>query len=134
MYVYDTWLKNAYENSVRITDEGIIINVHVIIEKEDDLFSAHCLEFDLVGEGKTIKKAQKSIINNIINYITFAISKGLFDKIFHPAPPEYWDKLIRSQFNGAWEIPRDKKPTPCDSPFPFKELTGKIDTYQACYA
>ena len=37
---------------------------------------------------RAIDEAEKSIINNIVNYVTFAISKGLFNKIINPAPPD----------------------------------------------
>ncbi len=135
MYIYDSWIKDAFENSIRISDEGIIINVHVIIEKEDDLYSAHCLEFDLVGEGETIDQAQESIVSNIINHITFAISKGLYDKIIDPAPPEYWNKLLHSKFLKPISIPPEKNSIKDKNQFPFlSDLSGKIDSYQCCYA
>lgn len=135
MYVYDSWIKDAFENSIKITDKGIIINVYVIIEKEDDLYSAHCLEFDLVGEGETIDQAQESIIDNIINHITFAISKGLYDKIIDPAPPEYWNKLLHSKFLKSITIPPEKKISKERNQIPFlSDLSGKIDSYQCCYA
>lgn len=134
MYVYDSWIKDAFENSIQITEKGIVIKVHVIIEKEDDLYSAHCLEFDLVGEGETIKQAQDSIVTNIINHVTFAISKKLYDKIIDPAPPEYWNKLIHSKFLDPIQIlpetVSDKK-----NRFPFlSDLSGKIDSFECCYA
>jgi hypothetical protein len=135
MYIYDSWIKDAFENSIKITDKGIIINVHVIIEKEDDLYSAHCLEFDLVGEGENIDQAQESIIDNIINHITFAISKGLYDKIIDPAPPEYWNKLLHSKFLKPITIQPEENIAKERNQFPFlSDLSGKIDSYQCCYA
>ena len=62
-----------------------IEQLNIIVDKEGDLFSAHCLEFDLVGEGSSIEDAEKSIVNNIVNYVTFGISKGLFNKIINPS-------------------------------------------------
>ncbi len=134
MYIYETWIKDAYENAVRITENGILVNVHVIIEKDDDLYSAHCLEFDLVGEGDTIEAAQESILDNIKNHISFAISKGLFEKIIDPAPPEYWNKLLKSRFLNPIELHPEIKPENTQSRFPFLEnLIGKIDSYECCY-
>ena len=134
MYIYDSQIKDAYENSIKITENGIIIKAHVIIKKDDDIYSAHCLEFDLVGEGDSLEMAENSILNNIVNYITFAISKGLFDKIINPAPPEYWDKMLHSRFSRPITIPdtiedikAEEKPS-----FSFlSNLSGKIDSYQA---
>jgi len=135
MYVYENWIKDAYENSIKITDKGIIVNVHIIVDKEDDLFSAHCLEFDLVGEGSSIEEAEKSIVNNIVNYITFAISKGLFNKIINPAPPEYRNKLIHSKFLKPIPIHPDKKVLREKNLFPFlNDLSGEVISYQAYHA
>lgn len=133
--VYENWIKDSYENSIKITDKGIIVKVHIIVDKEDDLFSAHCLEFDLVGEGSSIEEAEKSIVNNIVNYVTFAISKGLFNKIINPAPPEYWNKLIHSKFLKPIPIEPDKNALRKKTSFPFlSDLSGKVISYQACHA
>jgi len=135
MYVYESWIKDAYENSIKITENGIVIKVNIIIEKEDELFSAHCLEFDLVGEGNTVEDAEKSIINNIVNYITFAISKGLFNKIINPAPPEYWNKLIHSELRKPISITPDKNALSKKTSFPFlNDLSGEINSYQVNHA
>lgn len=135
MYVYNSWIEDAYENSIKIDDKGIEINVHVIIEKEDELFSAHCLEFDLVGEGHTIKESQRSLLNNIVNYVTYGISNEGFDKIINPAPPEYWNKLLHSERLEDYKIPPMKPNTNSESSFPFlRDLSGLINTYQAHYA
>jgi len=135
MYIYEPWIKEAYENAVMFTDEGIFVKVHVVIEKEDDLYSAHCLEFDLVGEGETISEAQQSILDNIKNHISFAISKGLFHKIIDPAPPEYWNKLLRSKLLNPIELQPEIRTSDTPAKFPFLEnLTGKIDSYEFCYA
>lgn len=134
MYIYDSWIEDAYENSIQITKNGIIIKAHVIIEKDADIYSAHCLEFDLVGEGDTLEMAENSIINNIVNYVTFAISKGLFDKIINPAPPEYWNKMLHSKFSRPITIPDTIEDIKLEekSSFSFlRNLSGKIDSYQA---
>ncbi|MBN2092633.1 hypothetical protein JW964_23635, partial [candidate division KSB1 bacterium] len=34
-------------------------------------------------------------------------SKGNFDKIIHPAPPEYWNKLLHARKEEAFRIERE---------------------------
>ncbi len=69
------------------------IELHVLIEKEDDLFTAHCLEFDIVSEGNTVKQAEKNIIQAILDHLTFCIAYENMDRIFNPAPKEFWNKF-----------------------------------------
>ena len=66
---------------------------NIIIEKEEDLYTAHCLEFDIVADGKTKKEAIKNIFISIKNHTDFCLEMGNLDKIENPAPKKYWDKL-----------------------------------------
>ena len=67
------------------------LEFHVLINEEDDLYSAHCLEFDIVAEGSTIPEVKKNIIISIINYISFAVENDRTDRMHTPAPAEYWN-------------------------------------------
>ena len=93
----DNWIREITKDAIVFNKDHVRINIHILFEKDNDIYNAHCLEFDLVGEGSSIEDAEKSIVNNIVNYVTFAISKGLFNKIINPAPPEYWNKLQESE-------------------------------------
>lgn len=62
--------------------------------KDDDYCIAHCLEFDIVAQGKTFEEANESLAELIKEQINFAVDKDLEDKVlFHPAPSKYWDIL-----------------------------------------
>ncbi|MFQ6054779.1 MAG: type II toxin-antitoxin system HicB family antitoxin [Methanosarcinales archaeon] len=72
-----------------------VFHLDVIIEAEDDLFTAHCLQFDIVSDGRTIEEAKEMIIDAILEYLTFAIENDLLDEVYKPAPIEYWQKLSK---------------------------------------
>lgn len=88
-----SWIEEAKKEAVKFEEDHINISAHVIIEKEDDLYTAHCLEFDIVTEAKTIKDVKNNIIEAIINHVTFCLAYDNVDKIMNPAPKEYWDKF-----------------------------------------
>ena len=76
--------------------EGIF-HLDVLIEKEGGRPTAHCLQFDLVTEGNTIKEAEEMIIDAIFEYVTFATENNLIHEMFRPAPKDEWQKLSTSK-------------------------------------
>ena len=76
--------------------EGIF-HLDVLIEKEGGRYTAHCLQFDLVTEGNTIKEAEEMIIDAIFEYVTFATENNLIHEMFRPAPKDEWQKLSTSK-------------------------------------
>ena len=67
--------------------------VRVVIEKEDTLYIAHCLDFDLVTQAKSFKGAKEMMIDAIYEYLTYAVENNLQEQVFRPAPSEYWAKI-----------------------------------------
>lgn len=62
--------------------------------KDGDYCIAHCLEFDIVAQGKTFEEANKVLAELIGEQIKFAAEKDLEDKVlFRPAPAKYWEIL-----------------------------------------
>ena len=49
-----------------------MFHLDVLIEKENNHYTAHCLQFDLVADGKTKESAKKNIMDVIVEYICFA--------------------------------------------------------------
>jgi len=76
--------------------EGLF-HLDVLIEKEEGRYTAHCLQFDLVTEGNTIKEAEEMIIDAIFEYVTFANENNLIHEMFRPAPKDEWQKLSTSK-------------------------------------
>ena len=87
-----TWIQ-AEDRFLDLGEKNISLSLHVLIEREDELYTAHCLEFDIVSEGNTVKQAENNIIQAILDHLTFCIAYENMDKIFNPAPKEFWNKF-----------------------------------------
>jgi len=108
---------------------NVNISANVIIEKEEDLYTAHCLEFDIVADGRTEKEAMNNIFESIVNHIDFCLAKGNIDKIENPAPKKYWDKLemikkrtVYKQYIKSIQIERPKLPFLNDINFKYSKV------------
>ena len=73
------------------------MELHVLIEKEDDLFTAHCLEFDVVAEGNSTMEAKVNIDESIEKYISLSFENNLIKTMFSSAPSEDWNKFCKSE-------------------------------------
>jgi predicted RNase H-like HicB family nuclease len=71
------------------------VNFHILIEKEDELYSALCLELDVASQGETIPEAKENIHEAIELYLESVIEAG-DEKNFvpRPAPKEEWLKYF----------------------------------------
>lgn len=67
------------------------INLHIILYSEDGGEIAHCLEFDLVAQGKSKSEALKNLLDAIELQVDFALDTNTLDKLYNPAPAEYWN-------------------------------------------
>lgn len=69
-------------------------NLTCLTYKDGDFYIAHCLEFDIVGQGQTIEEAKKELAELIFEQIQYATEIDVEDKsLFHPAPQKYWDDV-----------------------------------------
>ena len=73
-----------------------LFHLDVLIEKQEDCYTAHCLQLDLITDGRTKAEAEAMIVDAISEQITFAIEHNLIDYLFQPAAPEEWRKLLYS--------------------------------------
>ncbi|MFH1893156.1 MAG: hypothetical protein ABIK83_10810 [Candidatus Zixiibacteriota bacterium] len=55
------------------------------------LWAAHCLETDLVGYGRSFKKALENLIELTEMQISFAFQTEQMSLLDHPAPPRIFD-------------------------------------------
>ncbi|MCH7677484.1 hypothetical protein IH879_21405 [candidate division KSB1 bacterium] len=71
------------------------LDLHILIEKEDSIFSALCLELDVASQGGTLNKAKKNIREAIELYLEDVLESG-DEKEFIPrsAPVEEWLKYF----------------------------------------
>lgn len=70
---------------------------NVLGYKEEDRHIAHCLEIDLVAEGKTPEEARDNLADLIFSYLRFGMERDIEQFIPHPAPKIYWDKFKQIQ-------------------------------------
>ncbi len=84
-----------------------LFHLDVLIEKQEDCYTAHCLQLDLITDGRTKAEAEGMIIDAISEQVTFAIERNLLDYLFQPAAPEEWRKLLYS--NHTKKVSLDEK-------------------------
>ncbi|MFQ5823257.1 MAG: type II toxin-antitoxin system HicB family antitoxin [bacterium] len=88
-----SWIQESSEKALKFEKNAINLSVHVLIEQEEDLYTAHCLEFDIVADGKTIEEVEKNILDAIVSHVGFCVAYNNIDKILNPAPQEFWTKF-----------------------------------------
>lgn len=70
--------------------------LHNLIEKEDNLYSAICLELNVASQGETIEEAKKNLQEAVELYLEDVIESGdEQDFIPRPAPMEEWLKFSK---------------------------------------
>lgn len=81
------------------------IELHILIEKEEDLYSALCLELNIASQGKTVEEAKENIKEAVELYLEDVWEDG-DEKGFipRPAPLEEWLKYFQQK---AQEIKTD---------------------------
>ena len=66
------------------------VSLRFVIYQEGEWWFAHCLELDLVAEGKSPKESLRDVLGLCATQIDVAVEAGDLASIFRPAPPEYW--------------------------------------------
>ncbi len=64
----------------------------LLLKKEGPFWVAQCLEYDIAGQGKTIKDAQYQVERAFVGSMILAQQRQVDDvhAFIPPAPPEYW--------------------------------------------
>lgn len=75
-----------------------MLELHILIEKEGDLYSALCLELNIASQGHSIHQAKKNIKEAIELYLEDVYEAG-DEKEFipRPAPVKEWLKYFKKQ-------------------------------------
>ena len=72
--------------------------MHSIIEKDNGLYSALCLELDVASQGKTIGEAKKNLQEAVELYLGDVFeSREEKDFIPRPAPRAEWIKFFKAE-------------------------------------
>ena len=66
------------------------IPLKAVLYKEGQVWLAHCLELDLIGDGENRADALKHLSEAIIVQITASVSHDCMDSLFTPAEGRFW--------------------------------------------
>jgi len=75
--------------------KAISLSVNVLVKKEGNSWTGHCLEFDIVATAKSLDSLKKDLNDLIIAQINYAFSNDNLDYLYHPAPPEIWEEFFK---------------------------------------
>lgn len=68
-------------------------DLHILIEKEDRLYSALCLELDVASQGRTVAEAKKNIVEAIELFLESVYASG-DEKEFIPRPASVEERTV----------------------------------------
>jgi len=71
------------------------INFNILIEKDEGLWVAHCLELDIVATSPNMREVTRDIRDLIRVQVESAFTNNNLDHLFRPAPKEVWEKLSK---------------------------------------
>ena len=67
------------------------LDLRGVVYREGGDWIAHCLELDIVAEGKNADAAMKDLLDLCAFQIDTAIEHNDLESIFRPAPAKYWN-------------------------------------------
>jgi hypothetical protein len=80
------------------------VPLRIVFYKEGTAWIAHCLEFDLCGDGKTRRAALVSLSNAIAVQVKFSVKNGNLKNLFSPAPSDVQAMFFSGKATGEGEI------------------------------
>ena len=91
----------------------------LLIEEDNGYWSAQCLDYDIVAQGRTLTQLRYEFEKTFIGYLALseAEDEDLLEKI-GPAPREFWELYEQSDMNLSVEkalvdrVPPMKRPVP----------------------
>lgn len=93
---------------IRKHPNGSDFHFRILVEAlPDRTYRATCLDWDIVSEEPTEKKAVEQLFRLMDVQWQAAIEHGASDSVWHPAPQEFWQKYYSSL--PAKSIPKPKK-------------------------
>lgn len=69
------------------------LNFNVLIDEQDGIHVAHCLEMGLVAVSEDVEELPGIMSKLIIRQVEFALKNDNPSDIYHPAPVEVWRKF-----------------------------------------
>lgn len=80
--------------------------LHVLVFKDDDLWIAQCLEYDIAVQARTIEELEENFVCSIIAHVMSSIEdKEAPFSTLPETPKEFWDMFQRAkQFRDPLQI------------------------------
>lgn len=82
---------------------------NILASRKENVWTAHCLELDIVAEGKTFEDVKTEIIELIKIQIDYAFSNDNLDNLYHPAPQEVWQVFFTCKKAEADKVKMESK-------------------------
>jgi hypothetical protein len=73
------------------------IPLRAVAYQHGEWWIAHCLELDIVAEGRDPAHALQDLMDMSASQIDAAIERGDLESVFRAAPPELWAMFSRAQ-------------------------------------
>jgi len=68
-----------------------VLQIHALIERDGEFYSALCLELDVASQGETVEETKANLQEAIELYLEEVYESGLEEEFIpRPAPIEYW--------------------------------------------
>jgi predicted RNase H-like HicB family nuclease len=80
------------------------IPLRVVFYKEGASWVAHCLEFDLCGDGASRSDALACLAEAIAVQVKFSVEHGNLKNLFSPAPSDIQEMFFSGKATGIGEI------------------------------
>lgn len=87
----------------RSLQKDLRIPLRAVVYRHAEWWIAHCLELDLVAEGKTAEQALDDLLDLCVTQLETALAHGDLAGAFRSAPPEIW-----ATFSRATDVPMKK--------------------------
>ena len=83
---------------------------HTLIERENGLYSALCLELDVASQGKIIQQAKKNLQEAVELYLEDIVeSNETKDFLPRPAPRSEWIKFFKAEAKALGKRLKDSR-------------------------
>jgi predicted RNase H-like HicB family nuclease len=80
------------------------ISLRVVFYRDDSRWIAHCLEFDLLGDGRTKENALESLAAAIDLQLEESFKHNNPSNLFSPAPSEAWEMFALGKDTAAGNL------------------------------
>lgn len=65
----------------------------ILVKHQDDMWTAHCLELDLVAVGSSKEEAEEDLKSIIKAQVEYCIHHDNMENLFRSAPQELWNEF-----------------------------------------